>query len=268
MIEPKRIDEIYTEMDTYILELERDPSALGPQYFQEKIATCRNYLNRVSLVVSELNREKLGLTSDLRSLEATYALEYDRLLSQDEHVKRLASIDDRKSTVGHMLRKEKVEINDLSAQIHALDAISKLVNHRNRELHATMNAIKDQRRLVQIEVQTGAFYGDERKQGFSTPMGPIAVDEINAEELDALISGGDLEPTAAPEPQAVMAETPVEATSPPEPQAVVSASKVQPQDDEALVARFLDGPPVAAAKPSVEPSKSEEEDLFSFLDSV
>jgi hypothetical protein len=185
MLTEERVDSIFKEMNSYILELANDPTSLGPLYFQDIIAKCRNYLNRVSLVISELNRDRLEVSSELRKEEAAHSLEYDNLLANDERVRRLASVEDRKATVGYLLREEQGRINGLKDQMHQLDAVYKVVSYRNRELHATMAAIKDQRRLIRIEVDTGSFYGDER-----VPSGGMAVDsnELNEEELANLFS--------------------------------------------------------------------------------
>ena len=160
MISDVRRDAIFEEMDTYLLSL--DPTASGPRYFIDKIAICRNYLNNVSLVLSELQREKLVASSELGKRQAILELEGARLLTTDEQVRRMANIKDRESMVSHMLREHRQRIDLLKDQIHTIDGLLKHVSLRNRELHATMDAIKSQRRFMQIEVLTGAFYGDER----------------------------------------------------------------------------------------------------------
>jgi len=183
---PERVDEIFKETDSYVLELASEPGALGPQYFQNIISVCRNYLNKVSLIISEINRERLDVSSELRKLEALYALDYDDKLANDVCVKNLASVDDRKAAVGYALRGQQTEINKLKDQMHALDSVYKVVSHRNRELHATMTAIKDQRRLMQTEVATGAFYGDERTPKSAEGMG--LDDDFSEEALANMLS--------------------------------------------------------------------------------
>jgi len=164
-ISEERIDAIFAAMNGYVLELKNDPGALGPQYFQDIIATCRNFQNRVSLVSTEINRDRLTVSGQLRGFEAAYALAYDDLMANDAQVKVLANVEDRKATASYLLRDQKKVINELKDQMHILDSVYKVISHRNRELHATMLAIKDQRRLMQTELATGAFYGDERSKG-------------------------------------------------------------------------------------------------------
>jgi len=288
MLTEQRVDEIFKEMDGYVLELANEPGMLGPQYFQDIIATCRGHLNKVSLVVSELNREKLSVSGELRRLEAVYALEYDNLLSNDSRVKALASIEDRKATVGFILRDQRVRMNELKDRMHSLEAVSKLVAYRNRELHATMTAIKDQRRLMQTELSTGAFYGDERafKGQLREDNGLAFDEELSAADLEDLISEPD--PASVEEPAAVVIasepdlenpqvvqEKVAEASAPVAPAASPIAASTKPADD---MLRFLEGsvpssPQAVVEQPKNEvlaaaESSSESDDFLSILDGL
>lgn len=273
MLTDERTEAIFKEMDEYVLELANDPSSMGPQYFQNIIATCRNYLNRVSLVVSEVNKERLYVSGELRKLEATYALEYDDLIANDERVRTLANIEDRKATAGFLLRDKKRQINELKDLMHILDAVNKLVTFRNKELHSTMTAIKDQRRLLQTEVATGAFYGDERIP--RSPNGFGIDDDVTADELAALLNDDDSseeaqgdaqEATEAPKVETKEELEPPPAKTPPankngaptdddveaflassgeseteSPQPVVGVQSPEPDDEMAEVLSMLDG---------------------------
>ena len=134
MIEEARINQIYEETSSYVIDLAKDPASLGPAYIQETMAQCRLYLNKVSLIFTELSHVKMNISAELRAVEAAFQLDYDDKLANDEHVKRLANIEDRKSTVGYMLRDQKKRINTLKDQLHIIDAVYKVVNHRSREL--------------------------------------------------------------------------------------------------------------------------------------
>lgn len=270
MIDDDRINAIFKEMDTYILELANDPSALGPRYFQDNIATCRNYLNRVSLVVTELNREKLLMSGELRKLESAYEMDFDQLLSTDDAVKRLANIDDRKATVNHVLREDRKKIETLRANLKALEAVMRVVAHRNRELHATMNAIKDQRRLMQTEIDTGSFYGDERTRSGGGTTGPVGVIDLGLNEseisamLDDAVSPGETPPQAAPLP-APEALLPPQVDAQPAKEAETPATQPITDEDEAI-RLFLDA--AATEEPSTSAPQTENDDFSSLLDSV
>lgn len=283
MLTEARVDEIFAEMNGYILELASEPGMLGPQYFQDIIAKCRGYLNQVSLVLSELSREKLEVSSELRKQEALYSLEYDNLLANDITVKALANIEDRKSTVGYLLRQQRRDINGLKDRMHALDSVYKVVGHRNRELHATMNAIKDQKRLMVVELSTGAYYGDERVPKSS---GGMMVEDFG--DFAAMLDEpeADAEPAEVPVQEKVPQATSKEVS---DLAAVVDATFAQfldvataqvPQASDEAMLSFLDGGeaggsktepiPPAVAKPFNEESAptSEADDFFSLLDGL
>jgi len=273
MIDQARIDAIYIELDHYIIDIMEEPRTLGPAYLQERMAVCRNHLNRVSLLFSEVSREKASAAADLRALEDTYKLEYDAALATDESVRRLGSIEDRKSTVSHMLRDAQMEINSARRLATALEASLKVVVHRSRELHATMDILKEERRLMNTDIQTGAMYGDERTE-------PGIFKDIDQDELDALLSGKapPADPEAAPE---ALDGSGVEEASPPVPEAPSEPATPVPeappspaatvaspnQDEEAVIRQFLDaGEESKSAKKAAKPA--EEDDLSDFLDSL
>jgi len=271
----ERIDAIFGEMNGYVLELAKDPGALGPKYFQDIIATCRNYLNRVSLVISEINRDRLEVSSELRKLEALYALDYDDLLANNDRVKSLSSVDDRKATVGFLLRDQRQKINELQDQMHSLDSVYKVISHRNRELHATMTAIKDQRRLMQTEIDTGAFYGDERAPRSSN--GIVPEDDLGEDELAAMLSDSVDIKEVAPEvkdPNSIIPinPDPVEVATPINPDPI--SSEGLPQVTEEDVLRFLEVPEELLSEvpqPVVDQPQtdtSEIDDLLPFLEKI
>jgi hypothetical protein len=264
MLTEERVDAIFKEMDGYVLELVPDPTSLGPQYFRDHIAVCRNFLNRVGLVLNELNRERLLVSGELRRLEALYALDYDNLLTNEPEIKSLDSIEDRKSAVGYRLREQRTAINELKARMHSLDSVYKVVSYRNRELHATMTAIKDQSKLMSAEIRSGGFYGDERTDTAGRdPMRSrsMVTDDVSAEELAQMMA----DPT--PEGEA----TGVESETAPVQQDVSSEATAVPEEgDEAAALRFLSGSDTLVDVVTAPPSKPapEEDDFMSLLEGL
>lgn len=266
MLTEERVDAIFKEMDGYVLELVPDPTSLGPQYFRDHIAVCRNYLNRVGQVLNELSRERLAVSGDLRKQEATYAMDFDNLLTNEPSIKNLDSIEDRKAASGFRLREQRVSVYTLKEQMHILDSVHKVVAYRNRELHATMTAIKDQSKLMNAEIRSGSFYGDERTD--SSDRGAIrnarsmALEDISAEELASMMSDAPVSETVPVVEIEPAKEGQVLATS--------SQQDMERQDpsigEEAEMMQFLNGgteslvPALAASAPS-----TEEEDEFSSL---
>lgn len=190
----ERVQQIYEEIQRYTLTLASDPTAAGPRYLQDLIATCRNYVNSVSRILLEVHREKHQLSHDLSGETTLYEVESSELLANDERIKRLPNINDRKASIDVLLRKRLETIARLKRQIQDLDYVEKAVKHRHRELKDTMAEIKLQRSLLRDELDTNAFYGDERtNQPPADDMGPEEIERILAEE--------NAKTTEAPEPK-------------------------------------------------------------------
>jgi len=245
----ERIKTIYEELEKYVVQLHPDPRSLGPQYLNDQIATTRNYLNSVSRIQLEVHQEKQYLSREIRAHEAALQVSADDLLANDERVRRLPSIEDRKATVAVFLRSERQVIDNFKALLQDVEFVDKAVKHRHKELTATMSEIKLQRSLIRDEIDTGAMYGDERERGNGNSFGkgrayvsPIA-DDLSEAELARLLEGN---PAEAPVQDVMEAEiippppalAPVEAT-PPQP-APEEATPPSPQTEaDQQIAAFL-----------------------------
>jgi hypothetical protein len=179
-----RIQKIYDELNGYAISLVSDPTAFGQRYLQDLIATCRNYINSVSQLLLEVHRDKHNFVHDLSAEEDVYSIESNEILTNDERVKRLPSIDDRKAAISVMLRDRSAAIAELRRRIQDLEYVEKAVRHRHRELKDTMSEIKLQRSLLRDELDTGSFYGDERVKRAS---GVSDSDDLNADEIEKLL---------------------------------------------------------------------------------
>lgn len=236
----ERVKAIYTEIEKFEIALDPDPVSRGPRYLQGLIATCRNNLNAVSKLMLEVHQEKQYLDRDLRARDAAFQVNFDNLLANDERIRRLPNIEDRKSTAKVFLREEIGCIEALKSEIHDLEYVEKAVRHRHRELAATMNEIKLQKSLIQAEIHTGAMYGDERAtpDGAGERSSPAGV-SIDEAELDALF---EAEVRDEKQKVAVAASVVSEPKAAP-PSAVSPAGKVT----EADVAAFLGAPDATGA---------------------
>lgn len=206
----ERIKTIYEELERYVVQLHPDPRTLGPQYLNDQIATTRNYLNAVSRIQLEVHQEKQYLSREIRSHETAYQVSFDEYLANDERVRKLPSIEDRKATVAVFLRSEKQAIENFKATLQDVEYVEKAVKHRHKELTSTMSEIKLQRSLIRDEIDTGAMYGDERTYGSgSTPQrsqGPVGMDDLDEEELARLLDDAtESNPVALPTPDPVPA---------------------------------------------------------------
>lgn len=208
-MDSKRAQEIYAELEKYVIQLDRDPASLGPKYLQDKICICRNYLNAVSHILQEIARERHTLAVHLQAEEAAYGVESADLLANDARIRTLPNIEDRKATIQVLLRDRSRRINELKGELLNLDFVEKVTRHRHHELRDTMAEIKAQRSLIRDEIDTKSFYGDEtteaRGKGDPSKGSVLGIDE---DDLAALFE----EPSTSAQPAP---ESPKEAPSPP-----------------------------------------------------
>jgi len=160
-MEADRVTKIYAEIDKYTITLDPDPAGRGPKYLQEVISECRGYLNRTSLLLSQIHQEQHELTIMLRTAELGYEVSKNDLLVNDNRVSNLPSIDDRMASVNVILRPALDEIAAFKAQLLDLQHIEKVVKNRHQELKATMTDVRTQRSLIRDFLDTGSFYGKE-----------------------------------------------------------------------------------------------------------
>lgn len=248
-----RVAQIYAALERYEIELDPDPQTRGPKYLQGVIAQGRNYLNAVSQLLLEVHREKQDLARRHRAREAAFQASFDHMLANDERVRRLPNIEDRKSTCRIFLREDIQAIDGLKAEIGDLEFVEKAIRHRHRELTATMSEIKLQKGLIQAEIGTGAFYGDERVAPDGSSIGTsgkgpvgISTDDVSEDYLNNLFeeeqaaqqkAGPDSAPTTPAPPPVVEQAPPPPAPAAPVVVEVSAPMTTRPTEDD--VARFL-----------------------------
>jgi len=239
-MEPKRVDEIYDQIGKFSVELPADAWSLGPKHIHEMISLTRGYINTVSLILQEILQERQTLDRVRHGLEAVFQIESDRLLAEDDRVRRQPNIDDRKSTVNLILRDRLTEIQTLEGQLLDLGYVEKAVRHRYNELKSTMSDIRAQRALIRDAIDSGSFYGDESGTSRGSTTGAsnsgLSEEEIDrsmTELNDILLSGQD--PLAAEEEIAAEEETP-----PPEAEVAVEAKLLEVQKTAPEVDDFSD----------------------------
>lgn len=231
-----RIRAIYEEIGKYTITLHSDPRSLGPLYLQNIISETRNYLNAVGRIQLEVHRERQDVSRNLRAFETAYDVRFAEILSQDERVARLPSIEDRTKTVQFMLREDLNRVAALKAELQDLDFVEKAVKYQHRELTSTMTEIKLQRSLIRDEMESGAMYGDERKGNHERGPGPLGADvpDIDEAELGQLLEEASSSASEAP------VEPVVEAPAVEPPVVAAVAAPEASEEGEAAVHRFLD----------------------------
>ena len=87
-----RIEQVYTELFSMGIELDSDPTISGPRYLNEVVARCRNYMNRVTMMLLELQRENRALSKAVAGLKLEFKIEFDQLIAENDSIKRLPNI--------------------------------------------------------------------------------------------------------------------------------------------------------------------------------
>ena len=196
---PYRVNAIYEELGTLIIELHPDPASLGPLYLQDLISKTRGYLNRVSLLLQEVSRAAMDQTRVLDAYETAYQASYDELLAEDEEVRNLPSIDDRKAKIALILKDDKSHISKAKRALKDIGFVEKAVKHRYKDLESTLSSIRMQKSLIEVDQRTGSFYGDEndasRGKGMADDFGD---DSEIMRYLDEAVKDAEEKPQTAP----------------------------------------------------------------------
>lgn len=199
-MEQAQVEQIFSEIGTYRIELESDPTILGPQYINRTIAQCRNYLNRVSSILLSLNRARRDLKKELTGEEAALELEKDGLLATNETVKRQPSVRDREAVANTMLRTRLNKITTLKGDLLDLETVEQAVKLVHSELVRTNADIKTQRATLHVDRIAGTGYGDESSE--ATPSNKA--DDLDEAELDRIMQESaqpPVEPETQPDPE-------------------------------------------------------------------
>jgi hypothetical protein len=272
-MDPKRVDEIYEQMGKFSIELPPDAWALGPKHIHDMISLTRGYTNSVSHVLQEILQERQTLDRGKHAVESVFKMESDRLLAEDDRVRRLPNIADREATVNLILRERRTEIQDLEGLLLDLSYVEKAVKHRYNELKSTMSDIRAQRALIRDAIDTGSFYGDETETSrgssrlsgsrpTSSDGGGLSEDDIDKSmrELDTMMVTGE----QPPEPVAQAKVSPVV------PQPVVAQPQPvvpsPPADDFSDLIDGVEDVPSPVASPVAPPSSVEDPEITRFLD--
>lgn len=190
-----RIEKIYNTLEGFVIELDPDPVVRGPAYLQDLISKTRGYLNTVSMFTQEVHRETHHLESQLDARQSAFDIQADELLSNDNRVRNLPAVEDRLAMINLLLSEDRRAIETLKREIKSLGHVAKAIRHRQRELSATMSAIRLQNTLIQAELRTGSFYGDENNasRGNAWGKGGPITEDIDANELDGIFDDASKE---------------------------------------------------------------------------
>jgi len=155
------IEKMLDRLPELVVELDPNPVSRGPLYLQEIISKVRGMLNETGVYLQEVLRCKSALESQLEAKEVDFQISSDELLANDQRVTHLPAVQDRQAMINVILRDRRKEVLELRKQVNDIGYVERAVRHRHRELESTMSAVRLQRSLIQTELRTGSYFGDE-----------------------------------------------------------------------------------------------------------
>lgn len=176
-MEESRIDEIFSRLEEIDIELDYDPIERGPKFLNQMVASCRNYTTEVQRYMRECQMHRRTLERDLRTREAAYELEFNHIMANDPDIVSMRGLSraDREALTNYKLRAQYERIKELEIALVDAGHVETVIESKLRELREINRDIRLQKRLIEDEIQTGAFWGNDNNSD--------AV-EISTEDID------------------------------------------------------------------------------------
>lgn len=255
----ERIAQVYGELESYVVELDPNPAERGPGYLQDLISKTRGYLNNTSVHLSQVLREIHIEEMALEALEAAFQVQSDEMMANNRSVSTLPAVQDRLAMVNVLLAAERRAIAAKKRVVKNLHHVQKVVRHRQKELDNTMASIRLQRSLLETEIRTGSFYGDEGEasRGTRWPQTPgRQAEDVDSDEIARLMREAEgLVEDKAP-PPAASTETEISSL-------LEQVDAYAAEDTQPVVAG--DSPDPNRLEPPVEVAADEDPDVLRFL---
>lgn len=227
------LDRVLGEIAAFEVKLEPDPTLpqLGYAYLQERLAVCRNFLNRLTYYIQTVGKIERDLKMEVRRAEMDMELKVMELLADDPVVRAQSAIDDRKAVAASKLPKENRLLGQLRLRLLEVQETMKLVRMKYRDMSQASQDIKLQRQMVKDDKDAWSEGGE----GYTRPQ----------TRKDKTVAGG-LPPVVKPrvDPADLLDEKKRPADLPPPVDAVHAAQ----------IADFFEGAPSAPAKAEREAS--------------
>lgn len=155
------IDHIFDRCEDVHIELDPEPIQRGPHYLNEMVAECRNYTTEFQKYKQLTIREKSKIERHLNRKKSEKELRFNDLMSNDERVTSKSSRADREAMANRILQDLNSQINDLESNLTDLKHVESVLESKLRELRDVNRDIRLQKKLIEDEIETGAFWGDD-----------------------------------------------------------------------------------------------------------
>lgn len=151
------------EVAGFEVRLEPDPTLpnLGAVYLQQKLAECRNYINRIVYYVQTIGKVERDLKIEVRRAETDIELKLGQKLADDPVVRAQPSIEDRKALANAQLRDEHEGLARKRIRLLEVSETMKLLRMKYRDMNQVSQDIRLQRQIVKDdrELQGGGGGG-------------------------------------------------------------------------------------------------------------
>lgn len=162
-IPEERINVIFDRIGEMNIELDDDPIERGPKFLNNMVALCRNYTNEVQKFARECQMHIRQLEHELRVTKADYELQFNDLMAYDPEIcaLRTHSKADREAVANTRLKEEQETINSLELALNDLGHVNTVITSKIHELRDVNRDIRLQMQLIQAEIKTGSFWGND-----------------------------------------------------------------------------------------------------------
>lgn len=160
-ITTEEVDKIFGDLESFQVRLVSDPSTAGVHYLQDITSSVRNKTNKVTHYLNQMTHRRLLILRSLNALKALYKQESDALLANNPLVKAQKSFKDREAYISVLLSHQVRAISTLEAQLHEVETLCESLRMTHRELRDVAGEVRSQAKIIEIELKTKAFYGDE-----------------------------------------------------------------------------------------------------------
>lgn len=162
-MDEERVDEIFERIGDMDLELDYDPIERGPKFLNNMVAKCRNYTNEVQRFARECQMYLRVIERELRTKEAQFELEYNNLMANDPEIVQMRGLSraDREALANTKLQDEISEINELELELTDAKHVETVIESKLREFRDVNRDIRLQKQLIQAEIETGTFWGND-----------------------------------------------------------------------------------------------------------
>lgn len=148
----KDTDEVYKFLGTVSVELNEVP-VKDPRYYISKLTDVRRKITDVNKQYTDLLQAKTRAQSRLTTKETKYEIQMNSRLGEDTAVKAGQSIDDRRARAANTLVSIKHQIRECKNEVEAIKNLDKALNMILKNLNALSNDLKQQARLVELDLQ-------------------------------------------------------------------------------------------------------------------